>query len=117
MSDDKSGEGTGMANISGPASAVTPIAVSPAEIDRLVSGAHHNPHGILGAHARDGVVTIRTLRPNAREVTALRLHEKKEKREDDDAVPRDLSELRLALARRLDQLVADAKTAHPDATE
>jgi len=71
MSDDKSGEGTGMANTSGSASAVAPIAVAPAEIDRLVSGAHHNPHGILGAHARDGVVTIRTLRPNAREVTAL----------------------------------------------
>ncbi|HEX7106204.1 MAG TPA: 1,4-alpha-glucan branching protein GlgB [Acidothermaceae bacterium] len=71
MTDDKSGEGTEMGNISGPASAVTPIAISPAEIDRLASGAHHNPHGILGAHARDGAVTIRTLRPNAREVTAL----------------------------------------------
>ena len=61
--------------------------------------------------------TLASLARTLREVTALRLSEKKEKREDDDAVPRDLSELRLALARRLDQLVADAKTAHPDGAE
>jgi hypothetical protein len=48
---------------------------------------------------------------------ALRAGEKKERREDDDAVPRDLSTLRLALARRLDQLVADAKVAHPEGAE
>ncbi len=71
MSDDKTGEGPGMAKTPQSMSAATPHAVPAAEIDRLVSGAHHDPHGILGAHARDGVVTIRTLRPNAREVTAL----------------------------------------------
>ncbi|MDQ1485161.1 MAG: 1,4-alpha-glucan branching enzyme [Actinomycetota bacterium] len=49
----------------------TPVAVAPAEIDRLVSGAHHDPHGILGAHLRDDVVTFRALKPNARQVTVL----------------------------------------------
>jgi 1,4-alpha-glucan branching enzyme len=37
-----------------------------AELDRLVSGAHHNPHAILGAHPNpDGGTIIRTLRPEA----------------------------------------------------
>ncbi len=49
----------------------TPVAVHAADIDRLTSGAHHDPHSILGAHLRDGVVTFRTLKPNAREVAAL----------------------------------------------
>jgi 1,4-alpha-glucan branching enzyme len=36
------------------------------ELDRLVAGAHHNPHGVLGAHPRpDGSTVIRTLRPEA----------------------------------------------------
>jgi 1,4-alpha-glucan branching enzyme len=48
-----------------------PVTAPPEEIDRLVSGAHHNPHGILGAHLGGGVVTFRSFRPNAREVTVL----------------------------------------------
>ena len=48
-----------------------PVDVHSGDIDRLASGAHHDPHSILGAHLRDGVVTFRTLKPNAREVTAL----------------------------------------------
>jgi len=41
------------------------------EIDRLVGGAHHDPHGILGAHpGRDGV-TIRALRPLAEKVEVV----------------------------------------------
>ncbi|MCW2594649.1 MAG: 1,4-alpha-glucan-branching enzyme [Jatrophihabitans sp.] len=36
------------------------------ELDRLVSGAHHNPHGVLGAHPTpDGTTIVRTLRPEA----------------------------------------------------
>jgi 1,4-alpha-glucan branching enzyme len=50
---------------------VKPIAVAPAEIDQLVSGGHHNPHSILGAHLSDGVITFRVFKPNAREVTVL----------------------------------------------
>lgn len=61
--------------------------------------------------------TLASLARTLREVMALRAGEKKERREDDDAVPRDLSTLRLALARRLDQLVADAKAAHPEGAE
>lgn len=85
------------------------------QIEVIVGGHYVPPRQRTEAERR--ARTLASLARTLREVTALRLHEKKEKREDDDAVPRDLSELRLALARRLDQLVADAKTAHPDATE
>jgi 1,4-alpha-glucan branching enzyme len=41
------------------------------EIDRLISGDHHDPHGTLGAHPdRDGV-TIRALRPLAGKVEVV----------------------------------------------
>jgi 1,4-alpha-glucan branching enzyme len=41
-------------------------------LDRLVGGAHHDPHGILGAHpTADGRTIIRTLRPGARSVNAV----------------------------------------------
>ncbi len=43
-----------------------------AELDRLVSGAHHNPHAILGAHPdADGGTIIRTLRPEASAVEVI----------------------------------------------
>ena len=53
-----------------------PMAVSSADIDRLVDGWHHNPHSILGAHlAADadggGTVTFRALRPNAEGVSVV----------------------------------------------
>jgi 1,4-alpha-glucan branching enzyme len=35
------------------------------EIDRLIGGDHHNPHGVLGAHPDREGVTIRALRPLA----------------------------------------------------
>ena len=42
------------------------------DLDRLVAGAHHNPHSILGAHpTADGDTVIRTLRPEARAVHAV----------------------------------------------
>jgi 1,4-alpha-glucan branching enzyme len=42
------------------------------EIERLVRGEHHNPHGLLGAHpSADGHITIRAWRPDATQVTAL----------------------------------------------
>jgi 1,4-alpha-glucan branching enzyme len=41
------------------------------EIDRLMGGDHHDPHGILGAHpGRDGI-TIRALRPLASKVEVV----------------------------------------------
>lgn len=85
------------------------------QIEAIVGGHYVAPRQRTEAERR--ARTLASLARTLREVTALRLSEKKEKREDDDAVPRDLGELRLALARRLDQLVADAKTAHPDAPE
>jgi 1,4-alpha-glucan branching enzyme len=48
----------------------------PAPVDRgvleaVAVGAHHEPHAVLGAHARDGAVTIRSLRPFAHSVEVL----------------------------------------------
>jgi 1,4-alpha-glucan branching enzyme len=45
--------------------------VSHDEIDRIVSGSHHDPHSVLGAHPGPGGVTIRALRPLASTVTAV----------------------------------------------
>ncbi|WP_163510622.1 1,4-alpha-glucan branching protein GlgB [Fodinicola acaciae] len=42
------------------------------ELDRLIGGAHHNPHSILGAHPiGDGRTVVRTLRPYARQVVLV----------------------------------------------
>ncbi len=48
-----------------------PAAVGREELARLVGGAHHNPHAVLGAHLTDSVVTFRALRPLATSVSAL----------------------------------------------
>ncbi|WP_371499249.1 1,4-alpha-glucan branching protein GlgB [Kitasatospora sp. NBC_00374] len=40
----------------------------PAEVDRLVSGGHHDPHSLLGAHPTQGGTAIRVLRPFAERV-------------------------------------------------
>jgi 1,4-alpha-glucan branching enzyme len=45
--------------------------LSHAEIDALVGGTHHDPHGILGAHPGEDGVTIRALRPLAETVFAV----------------------------------------------
>nr|WP_231121895.1 1,4-alpha-glucan branching protein GlgB [Motilibacter peucedani] len=47
------------------------VAVPREELDRLVGGAHHDPHGVLGAHVGGGGVTVRTLRPWAKSVTVV----------------------------------------------
>ncbi len=54
-----------------PATPASPRPVATDELDRLVAGAHHDPHGILGAHPHEGHVTIRTLRPAALAVSAI----------------------------------------------
>jgi len=41
------------------------------QLDLLAGGAHHDPHGILGAHPDGDAVTIRALRPNATSVTVV----------------------------------------------
>jgi 1,4-alpha-glucan branching enzyme len=48
--------------------------IKPADLGVLAAvaaGAHHDPHAILGAHPYQGLVTIRTLRPLAREVAVI----------------------------------------------
>src|SRR5580700_6705109 len=42
--------------------------VSLGELERLVSGQHHDPHSILGAHPGPDGVVVRALRPLARSV-------------------------------------------------
>ncbi len=44
---------------------------SRAELDRLVGGAHHDPHTILGIHPGPGGLVVRTLRPDATKVVLL----------------------------------------------
>ena len=45
--------------------------VTDEELHRLVSGVHHDAHSLLGPHAHDGGVTVRTLRPWATAVTVV----------------------------------------------
>jgi 1,4-alpha-glucan branching enzyme len=48
------------------------MTVAREELDRLVGGAHHNPHGVLGAHPTpDRRTVIRTLRPEATAVAVV----------------------------------------------
>ena len=58
-----------------PAESVVPTSSSftpPSQVlDALVGGAHHDPHGVLGAHAVAGHLVVRTLRPNAKSVTVV----------------------------------------------
>lgn len=53
------------------ADGVRPDDVRPEDMARLLSGTHHDPHAILGAHEHGGHTVIRTLRPAARGVTVL----------------------------------------------
>ncbi|WP_399427788.1 1,4-alpha-glucan branching enzyme [Streptomyces sp. WAC 06783] len=45
--------------------------LDPGDRDRLLSGAHHDPHALLGAHPLRGGVLFRVLRPYAKGVTVL----------------------------------------------
>nr|WP_328972971.1 1,4-alpha-glucan branching enzyme [Streptomyces sp. NBC_00239] len=46
-------------------------ALAPEERARLLSGCHHDPHGLLGARVQRGGVALRVLRPYARAVTVV----------------------------------------------
>ena len=51
--------------------ASSPSSVKPverSELERLIAGTHHDPHGVLGPHPYDGAVTVRTLKPLASSV-------------------------------------------------
>ena len=49
----------------------THLAPDPTDLARLLAGAHHNPHAILGAHEYGDRTVIRAFRPHAAEVVAL----------------------------------------------
>ncbi|MGW1052499.1 1,4-alpha-glucan branching enzyme [Streptomyces sp. NPDC001118] len=46
-------------------------ALDPAERGRLLGGAHHDPHALLGAHPVPGGTVFRALRPHARAVSVM----------------------------------------------
>ncbi|WP_318205207.1 1,4-alpha-glucan branching enzyme [Streptomyces sp. SCL15-4] len=52
---------------------VPPVAepLDAAERGRLLAGAHHDPHALLGAHPVPGGTLLRALRPNARAVSVV----------------------------------------------
>ncbi|MFI9385718.1 1,4-alpha-glucan branching protein GlgB [Kutzneria sp. NPDC052558] len=50
---------------------MTSIAPAKDEVDRLLGGAHHDPHSILGAHPHPGGTVVRALRIGARSVSVL----------------------------------------------
>ncbi|WP_237321730.1 1,4-alpha-glucan branching enzyme [Streptomyces sp. JJ36] len=52
-----------------PAGPAAPL--DPEDRRRLLNGAHHDPHALLGAHPGQDGVTVRALRPYARAVTVL----------------------------------------------
>ncbi len=54
-----------------PPERVTLPAAPADQIERLVAGAHHDPHSLLGAHPSDGAVAVRALRPGAKSVTVV----------------------------------------------
>ncbi|MGA5323196.1 1,4-alpha-glucan branching protein GlgB [Streptomyces seoulensis] len=61
---------TSLPETSGPVR-TSDIALKGEERDRLLGGAHHDPHSLLGAHPVPDGVLFRALRPNAREVSVL----------------------------------------------
>ncbi|QHA02835.1 1,4-alpha-glucan branching enzyme [Streptomyces broussonetiae] len=61
---------TALPEAAGPAP-VTAAALETAERGRLLGGAHHDPHALLGAHPVPGGTLFRTLRPNARAVSVV----------------------------------------------
>jgi len=84
------------------------------QIEIIICGTHVHPRHRTEAERR--ARTLASLARTLREVMLLRDREEKN-REDDDTVPRDLDEFRRQLAQRLDELVADAKAAHPGEAE
>jgi 1,4-alpha-glucan branching enzyme len=51
--------------------ASTHLSPDPSDLHRLVSGTHHDPHAILGAHEYSDHTVIRTFRPHATDVIAI----------------------------------------------
>ncbi len=54
-----------------PGACATAPPLDPVDRGRLLAGAHHDPHALLGAHPVPGGVVFRALRPFAREVSVV----------------------------------------------
>jgi hypothetical protein len=74
-------------------------------IEVIVGGHHVDPEQRTEAERR--ARTLASLTKTLAEVRRLRADEELQRPADDDAIPRDLDELRRALSRRLEQLVVD----------
>ncbi|WP_030163857.1 MULTISPECIES: 1,4-alpha-glucan branching protein GlgB [Actinomycetes] len=57
--------------MSAAASETPDAAVTDGDLHRLLSGTHHNPHGLLGAHPAGDHTILRTLKPDAVSVSAV----------------------------------------------
>ncbi|MFF4029377.1 1,4-alpha-glucan branching enzyme [Streptomyces sviceus] len=62
---------TSLPEPSGPARCAPAPALDPADRGRLLAGAHHDPHALLGAHPVPGGIAFRALRPFARSVSVV----------------------------------------------
>ncbi|MFI9769158.1 1,4-alpha-glucan branching protein GlgB [Streptomyces sp. NPDC052415] len=62
---------TSLPEPSGPARCGTAPPLDPDDRGRLLAGAHHDPHALLGAHVVQGGIMFRTLRPFARAVSVV----------------------------------------------
>ncbi|WP_020117913.1 1,4-alpha-glucan branching enzyme [Streptomyces canus] len=62
---------TSLPERSGPARCAPAPALDPADRGRLLAGAHHDPHALLGAHPVAGGIAFRALRPFARSVSVV----------------------------------------------
>ncbi|MCX5366206.1 1,4-alpha-glucan branching enzyme [Streptomyces sp. NBC_00124] len=67
-----------------PCRAAPPL--DPADRTRLLSGAHHDPHSVLGAHPVPGGIAFRTLRPFARAVDVVVEGERSRLSSEDDGL-------------------------------
>ena len=56
-----------------PTQTIDACAPDPQTVDRLLGGAHHDPHAVLGAHPHDNGTVVRVLRPHADEVHVVRV--------------------------------------------
>ena len=54
-----------------PAKKLPAAAPAAQDVDRLLAGNHHDPHGVLGVHRVNGGLVTRALRPGARSVTVV----------------------------------------------
>ena len=62
---------TSLPEASGPARSGAAPALDPGDRERLLSGRHHDPHALLGAHPVPGGIAFRALRPYARAVAVV----------------------------------------------